>query len=158
MLPVWLLVVKCKEYSKTHLKIHTGEKSNKCHQCDFTTIQTGNLKRQLKIHTGEKLNKCNQCDYECSQTLTLMTHLKAHTLEKSPTNVTNVTLYQIMHAVWGHIWWHIVGRQSNATNATMHIPKRAIWGHIWKHVLEKSQINAISVTMRPLMQVLCGNI
>ena len=42
-----------------------------------------------------------------------------HTLEKSPTNVTNLVLYQIMHAVWGHIWWHIVGRrQSNATNVT----------------------------------------
>ena len=35
-----------------------GDKSNKCNQCDFASIQAGNLRRHLKTHSGEKTNKC----------------------------------------------------------------------------------------------------
>ena len=51
---------------KRHLKIHSGEKSNKA----------TNLKTHLKIHRGEKSNKCNQCDYASAQASNLKTHLK----------------------------------------------------------------------------------
>ena len=42
---------------------HSGEKSNKCNQCDYASSRAGDLRRHLKTHTGEKSNKCNQCDY-----------------------------------------------------------------------------------------------
>ena len=50
-------------YLRKHLKIHSGEKPNKCSQCDYASSQANNLRRHLKTHTGEKANKCNQCDY-----------------------------------------------------------------------------------------------
>ena len=37
-----------------HLKTHTGEKSNKCNQCDFATSHAGNLRTHLNIQHGEK--------------------------------------------------------------------------------------------------------
>ena len=40
---------------RTHLKTHTGEKLNKCNQCDFATSQAGNLRRHLRTHL--KTNK-----------------------------------------------------------------------------------------------------
>ena len=70
---------------RTHLKMHSGEKSNKCNQCDYASSQaghlrshlkthsdyassrTGNLKTHLKTHSGEKSNKCNQCDFRSSE-------------------------------------------------------------------------------------------
>jgi uncharacterized Zn-finger protein len=42
------------------LKTHSGEKSNKCNQCDYASSQAGVLRRHLKTHSGEKPNKCNK--------------------------------------------------------------------------------------------------
>ena len=33
---------------RAHLKTYSGEKSNKCNQCDYATSQTGNLRTHLK--------------------------------------------------------------------------------------------------------------
>ena len=33
-----------------------GEKSNKCNQCNYASIQAGHLRSHLKKHTGEKSN------------------------------------------------------------------------------------------------------
>ena len=35
-------------------KIHSGEKSNKCYQCDFASAYLGYLRRHLKANSGEK--------------------------------------------------------------------------------------------------------
>ena len=51
---------------RRHLKIHTGEKSNKCKQCNYASLYASDLKVHLKTHSGEKANKCNQCDYASS--------------------------------------------------------------------------------------------
>ena len=59
------------------------KKSNKCNQCDFSSSQTGHLRRHLKIHSGEKTNKCNQCEYASSQVVNKKTHLKTHSVVKS---------------------------------------------------------------------------
>ena len=60
----------------THLKTHSGEKSNKCNQCDYASSYVSVLKTHLKMHSGEKPNKCNQCDYASSQASHLRTHLR----------------------------------------------------------------------------------
>jgi len=90
---------------RTHLKTHSGEKSNKCNQCDFACSDTNSLWRHLKTHNGEKPNKCsqcefptsqagnwgyiwkrtnecNQCDFASSQAGNLRVHLKTHSREK----------------------------------------------------------------------------
>ena len=42
-----------------HLKIHSGEKSNKCNQRHYASSDEGNLRRHLRTHSGEKSNKCD---------------------------------------------------------------------------------------------------
>ena len=54
---------------------HSGEKSNKCKQCDYASSQPGDLRRHLKRHSGEKSNKCNQCDFASSYAGNLKAHL-----------------------------------------------------------------------------------
>ena len=56
------------------MKTHSGEKSNKCNQCDYTFFQAGHLRGHLKTQSGEKLHKCNQCDYASSHAGTLNRH------------------------------------------------------------------------------------
>ena len=68
---------------KAHLKIHSGERSNKCNQCDYASSQAGDFRKHLKRHSGEKTNKCNQCDYASSWGGDLKRHLKTHNGEKS---------------------------------------------------------------------------
>ena len=61
---------------------HSGEKSNKCNQCDFASSYASALRAHLKTHSGEKPNKCNQCDFASSQAGNLRVHLKTHSREK----------------------------------------------------------------------------
>ena len=67
---------------RAHLKTHSGEKPNKCNQCDYESLNAGNLKRHLKVHSGEKSNKCNKCDYASSRAGDLRKHLKTHSGKK----------------------------------------------------------------------------
>ena len=60
------------------MKMHSGEKTNKCTQCYFESARVGDLKKHLRRHSGEKSNKCNQCDYASSYARALRTHLKTH--------------------------------------------------------------------------------
>ena len=39
-----------------HLKVHSGEKSKKCNQCEFSSSQTGDLRRHLEVHSGETVS------------------------------------------------------------------------------------------------------
>ena len=76
---------KCKTRKsnlRTHLKTRSGEKSNKCIQCEYASSYASNLKSHLKKHSGEKSNKCNQCDYASSTASNLSRHLKKHSVEK----------------------------------------------------------------------------
>ena len=47
---------------RRHLKSHSGDNSNKCNQCDYTSPCAYNLRAHLKTHSGEKPNNCNQCN------------------------------------------------------------------------------------------------
>ena len=70
---------------RKHLKMHSGEKLNKCNQCDYASSQAGHLRRHLKTHSGKKSNKCNHCYYASSRRDTLRRHLKAHISGKTET-------------------------------------------------------------------------
>ena len=85
MQPMRLCLFSCKQFEGTS-ETHSGEKPNKCNQCEYVSSKTSHLKTHIKIHTGEKSNKCNQCDYASSQVGHLRRHLKTHTEEKA-TNV-----------------------------------------------------------------------
>ena len=63
---------------RRHFKTHSGEKSNKCNQCDYASSWVD----ALITHSGEKTNKCNQCDFASSQARLLSQHLKTHSGEK----------------------------------------------------------------------------
>ena len=68
---------------KTHLITHSGEKSFKCSQCDFSSNRAHNLKTHLITHSGEKSFKCSQCDFSSFRATNLKRHLKTHPGEKS---------------------------------------------------------------------------
>ena len=57
------------------------KRKEKCNLCDYA--HAGNLRTHLKMHSGEKSNKCNQCDYASSNVSALKIHLKIHSGEKS---------------------------------------------------------------------------
>ena len=55
MQPIWLCILLYISALRKHLKIHCGEKPNKCNQCDFAPSQAGHLRAHLKTHS---LLKC----------------------------------------------------------------------------------------------------
>ena len=62
----------------TMKEANSGEKSNKCNQCDYASSDPSSLRKHLKRHSGEKSNKCNHCDYTSCYASSLKTHLKIH--------------------------------------------------------------------------------
>ena len=119
---------------RTHLKIHSGEKSNKCNQCNYASSRVDSLRTHLKTHSGEKPNKCNQCEYASSQAGNLRKHLKTHNREK-PKKCNQGDNASSMKAIWGDIWkriWHSVKkRKKNATNEAL-LLLMSLLGDIWK--------------------------
>ena len=80
---MWLCFLFFASNFRRHMKTLSGEKSHKCNQCDFTSVQACDLKKHLKTHSGEKNHKCKQCDYASVQTADLRKHLKTHSGVKS---------------------------------------------------------------------------
>merc|ERR1712243_308799 len=57
------------------LKLHSGEKSNKCNQCDYASSFASDLRTHLKRHSGEKSNKCIQCNKSFNRAEHLISHM-----------------------------------------------------------------------------------
>ena len=70
---------------------HTGEKFLVCQQCNKSFNQDSNLKTHLKIHSGIKSNKSNQCDNITFYAGQLRILSKMHSGE-TQTNATNATM------------------------------------------------------------------
>ena len=86
MQPMWLYIYSVfAVYLRRHLKIHLGDKSYKCDQCDFASRHAVSLKKHLNIHSGEKPYKCSNCDYTSTALGNLKRHFKTHSEEKTYT-------------------------------------------------------------------------
>ena len=97
------------------------EKRKKCNQWDFAYSDPSYLSKHLKSHSGEKSNKCNKCDFSSiranknaiNATLPVLIqdiweNIWNHTVEKSQINATNVTLSLFGQTIWGDISKHTV--------------------------------------------------
>ena len=75
----WVELAKLvnEEASKNETKNDQYMLSNKC---KYASSRDGDLRRHLKMHRGEKSNKCNQCDYASSQASNLRRHLRTHSV------------------------------------------------------------------------------
>ena len=93
---------------------------NKYTQCNYASLSAGVLRAHLKIHSGENSNKCKPCivsgrlfetTFENAQwsatsvTLHPLKHVVwrdiwKHTEEKGQTNATNVTIVTLVAFVW----------------------------------------------------------
>ena len=141
---------------RSHLKTHSGEKPNKCNQCDYTSSQAGNLRTHLKTHSGEKSYKCNQCNFVCSLPSSLRQHLKIHGGEKS--NKCNQCDFASFQE--GNLRTHLKthsGEKSNKCNQCDFASSRAgnLRTHLKTHSGERSNK---CVTLPGLTQVLWGDI
>ena len=108
-----------------HLEIHSGKKTYKCNQCDYTTAQlspASNLRRHMKIHSGEKTYRCNQCDFASVWALALRNHFRTHSGDKSYT--CNQCDYAAAHV--GNLRAHLKTHLGEKTNATMQLFMHAI--------------------------------
>ena len=85
---------------RRHTIIHSGEKWNKCNQCDFASVLADHLTTHMimKTHAGENLFKCNQCDYASVGAGDLREHLKMHSGKKSQ-SATNATMHQFRQVI-----------------------------------------------------------
>ena len=63
---------------KKHMKYHSGIKAHKCNQCAYASVQAADLNIHLKAHSGEKSHKCNKCDFASSYAGNLRRHMKIH--------------------------------------------------------------------------------
>ena len=71
----WKVPMKmAKNFNK--LKTHSGEKPNKCNQCDYASSQSCSLKQHTKIPSGETPHKCYQRDFASSYAAILKIHMK----------------------------------------------------------------------------------
>ena len=80
-----------------------------------STYKPSRLGKHSKIHSGEKFNKCNQCDYASSEAENLRRHLKS-TSGKSQSNATNVSIPALMGVIWAAVWEHTVGKSQKSVD------------------------------------------
>ena len=123
------------------MKTHSGEKSYKCNQCEYASVQAVDLRRHLKSHSGEKLFKCGLCDFASVWAVALRTHLKTHSGEKS--YKCNQCDYASARAddLRRHLKIHS-GEKSYKCNQCNYASVRAniLRSHLKTHLGEKSQL------------------
>ena len=61
---------------------HTGEKLNKCLECNKSFGESVALRKHMVTHTGEKLHKCAECNKSFSDAYNLQRHILNHSGER----------------------------------------------------------------------------
>ena len=82
-----------------HLKTLSGEKSNKCYQCDLLVLTTWE-------HSGDEPNKYNLNATMHPLRQEIWGHIEKGIAEKSHTNAIDVNLNFYVETFWGNIWKH----------------------------------------------------
>ena len=62
-------------------------KMQKCNQCEYSSKNSSHLRTHIKMHSGEKSYKCYQCDYATAYATDLRKHMK-NKLGNNQTNAT----------------------------------------------------------------------
>ena len=93
---VWLCIFSNMQFQNILKKIQ-WTKVKKCNLCENAFSYTGALRTHLKTHSGYKSNKCNQCDFDLLKQA-ISEHIEKHTMDKSQTNVINVKMYLLKQA------------------------------------------------------------
>ena len=74
MQTMWLRLFSCRAFKETFKNAQWRKvKQMRPMQCDHASYYAHHLKTHLKTHSGEKSNKCNQCDYASSSASHLRT-------------------------------------------------------------------------------------
>ena len=156
-------------------KIHSGEKSNKCKQCEYAVLHAYHSSEHLNTHRKEHFHKCEQCDlafliqeilgrickrtdkcnhckYAQYQTGNLRTQMKMHSGEKL--NQCNQCDY--VYSDPSTLRTHLKRYSGNKSNKCNQCNFASTWPanlrmHLKSHSGEKS-IDAASVIMHPLEQ------
>ena len=131
-----------------HIWKHIVEKN----QMRLMWIQAGDLRGHLKAHSGERSNKCNQCDFTFIQAGNLRPHLKAHSGEK-PKNTFDVTLHLLRPAIWKYHNYNtnlgekpLMKTHFNCDWCGKYIiSDRALREHIERHIQERSPFNTLEL-------------
>ena len=134
------------------MKTHSGEKPNKCNQCDFATLEVNNLRMHLRTHSGEKSNKCNMCDYASACPDKLRTHMKRHSGDKpnkcnqceyAALQASNLRMHLTTHSqeMWKkqYVWLCILRENHLKTKQTNKCNQCKIFilsekNHLWTHL------------------------
>ena len=64
-------------FLRTRVKTHSGEKENKCVQCDYASSEESNLKTQLKTHSAHVSIPLKRCIKEFQQNVSFCSHFPA---------------------------------------------------------------------------------
>ena len=62
------------------MKIHTGEKTHQCSQCDSISTKKGSYNTHEDAHAGEK-HQCSECENAFTYRSHLTEHMRAQTGE-----------------------------------------------------------------------------
>jgi hypothetical protein len=100
--------------------MHSGEKSNKCNQCNFASTWPADLRIHFKSHSGERSIDAASVIMHPLEQATLGTTWKC-TIEFSSVHSKSLRLLLIIHSA-------VEKSQINATKAILSAVIRVLWG------------------------------